>query len=118
MLLTINALNRNINIPDRYRDRKYPLKIKRGFIDEDEVEIKLPSDYKIESMPENVLIENKFGSYQTEIEIKNENTLIYKRKFVVNGGEFPKEDYDDFRNFYKEITKLDNSKIALIKIQP
>jgi len=115
MLLSVNALNRIIEIPDRYRDRKHPLKIKRGFKDVDEVEIKLPSDYKVESSPKNVLVENKFGYYKAEIETKDENTLVYKREFVVNDGEFPKEDYDAFREFYKEINKLDNSKIALIK---
>ena len=115
MLLTVNALNRNTYVPDRYRDRKLPLKIKRGFKDVDEVEIKLPSDYKVESLPQKKTIENKFGTYTSELIVKDESTLIYKREFVVKDGEFPKEDYNDFRNFYKEVAKQDNSKIALIK---
>lgn len=115
MLLTLNALNRNTHVPDRYRTRKQSLKIKRGFIDIDEVEIKLPPNYKVESMPKNMLVENKFGSYKAEVEVKDESTLIYKRKFVVNDGEFPKEDYANFRNFYKEVSKMDNAKVALIK---
>ena len=115
MLLTLNALNRNTNIPDRYRNRKLPLKIKRGFTDIDEVEIKLPQDYKVESKPNSKNIENKFGSYKTELIVKDENTLIYKRKFVIKDGEFPKEDYEAFRNFYKAVNKHDNAKVALIK---
>ncbi|WNH13565.1 DUF3857 domain-containing protein [Thalassobellus suaedae] len=115
MLLTLNALNRNTHVPDRYRTRKQPLKIKRGFIDIDEVEIKLPTNYKVESMPKGMLVENKFGSYKADVEVKDENTLIYKRKFVINDGEFPKEDYTGFRNFYKEVSKMDNAKVALIK---
>ncbi|GAA3596954.1 DUF3857 domain-containing protein [Flavivirga amylovorans] len=115
MLLTVNALNRNTEIPDRYRNRKHPLKIRRGFKDVDEVEIKLPQDYKVESKPDNKTIENKFGSYKAEVIVKDDNTLIYKREFVVKDGEFPKEDYDAFRTFYKEVNKQDNSKIALIK---
>ncbi|WP_396602132.1 DUF3857 domain-containing protein [Algibacter sp. R77976] len=115
MLLTINALNRNTHVPDRYRNRKFPLKIKRGFKDVDEYEIELPSEYKVESLPKNATIENKFGSYNTEIRVKDENTLVYKREFIINDGEFPKEDYSSFRSFYKEVTKLDNTKIALIK---
>ncbi|MCF7559094.1 DUF3857 domain-containing transglutaminase family protein [Sabulilitoribacter multivorans] len=117
MLLTVNALNRNTNIPDRYRNRKYPLKIKRGFIHDDEIEIILPVGYEIESLPKGVVIKNKFGSYKTEIIPKEENKLIYKREFVVNDGEYPKEDYDKFRDFYKEVLKQDNAKIALIKNQ-
>ena len=115
MLLTINALNRNTHVPDRYRNRKFPLNVKRGFMDVDEVEIEIPSEYKIESLPNNSDIKNKFGHYKTEIVVKGENTLIYKREFVINDGEFPKEDYKDFRGFYKEVAKQDNSKVALIK---
>lgn len=117
MLLPVNALNRNTNIPDRYRDRKLPLKIKRGFKDVDEIEIKLPTDFTIESSPDNVAIENKFGSYKAEIIVKDASTILYKRELLINDGEYPKEDYDAYREFYKEINKLDNSKIALIKNQ-
>ncbi len=117
MLLTLNALNRNTDIPDRYRNRKLPLKIKRGFTDIDEVEITLPQGYKVESKPNSKNIENKFGRYKAEVIEKDENTLIYKREFVVKDGEFPKEDYDAFRNFYKDVNKQDNAKVALIKKQ-
>jgi len=115
MLLTVNALNRNTHIPDRYRNRKLPLKIKRGFKDIDEVEITLPQNYKVESLPDKKIIVNKFGSYKSEVIVKDENTLVYKREFVVNDGEFPKEDYSSFRNFYKEVSKQYTAKIALIK---
>ena len=115
MLLTVNALNRNTSTPDRYRNRKLPLKIKRGFIDIDEVEIKLPSNYKVESLPQKKTIENKFGSYTSEVIVNDESTLIYKREFIIKDGEFPKEDYPAFRNFYKAVSKQDNAKIALIK---
>ncbi|WP_299557034.1 DUF3857 domain-containing protein [Seonamhaeicola sp.] len=115
MLLPLNVLNRNRHVPDRYRSRKLPLQIKRGFKDVDTVEIKLPTDYKIESQPKNVSIENKYGSYKMELEIKDESTIIYNREFIVRDGDFPKEDYDGFRDFYKEVSKQDNAKIALIK---
>lgn len=115
MLVTLNALNRQTQIPDRYRDRKFPLKIKRGFKDVDEVEITLPSDYKIEAIPNNISIENKFGSYHVEIEKKGEHGLVYKRQFVIKDGEFPKEDYEAFREFNIEVSKHDNTKVVLIK---
>ncbi|MEL0455811.1 DUF3857 domain-containing protein [Flavobacteriaceae bacterium SZ-1-7] len=117
MLLTVNALNRNTHVPDRYKTRKYPLKIKRGFIYEDDVKITLPLDYEVESLPKNILVENKFGIYKAEFIKQNDSTVVYKRKWVVNDGEFPKEDYEDFRSFFKDVSRYDNSKIALIKTQ-
>ena len=116
MLLAVNILNRNAYIPDRYSERTLPLKINRGFKDVDVVEIKLPNSYKVESLPNLINIENKFGNYHAELIVKNESTLIYKRQFLVNDGEFPKDEYDSFRDFYKEVAKQDNLKIALIKI--
>ena len=115
MILTINALNRITEIPDRYRNRKLPLKISRGYKYIDEVEITLPEDYKVEVLPEAIKIENKFGRYHAEVIVKDEETLIYKREFMINDGEFPKEDYDDFRGFYKEVSRHDNAKVALVK---
>ena len=117
MLFTVNALNRITDIPDRYRNRKSPLKISRGFKDIDEVEIRLPANFEVEALPKNKSIETKFGSYKTELEVKDENTLVYKREFVIKDGEFPKEDYSKFRDFYKEVSRQDNAKIALIKKQ-
>ncbi|MFL1012032.1 DUF3857 domain-containing protein [Flavisericum labens] len=115
MLLTVNAFNRSTHIPDRYRNRKYPLKIRRGFIDNDEVEITLPSGYSVEGLPKNIEIENKFGSYKVSFTKKDETKLVYNRTFIVNDGEYPKEDYKAFREFYKEVAKMDNAKAALIK---
>lgn len=115
MLLSLNVFNRYSEIPDRYRNRKTPVQVSRGFKDVDEVEITLPSGYQVESQPNNMLLESKFGTYKASLETKNETTLIYKREFLVNDGNFPKEDYEAFRAFYKEVAKLDNAKIALIK---
>lgn len=115
MLVTLNALNRSRHIPDRYRNRKLPLHIRRGFKDIDSVVIKLPSAYKIESKPENILIENKFGSYKMALEIEDDSTVVYSREFIVKDGDFSKEDYSSFRDFYKKVSKSDNAKMALIK---
>lgn len=115
MLVNLNVLNRNSNIPDRYRSRKLALKINRGFKDVDEVEITLPSEYKIETLPQGQLLETDFGRYITEISVVDGSKIKYKRTFVVNDGEFPKEDYEAFRAFYKDVSKLDNTKVALIK---
>lgn len=115
MLFDLNIVNRNIHIPDRYRLRKLPFQIKRGFKDVDSIEIKLPFGYKIESKPNNVTINNKFGGYKSNLNVIDESKLIYIREFIIRDGDFPKEDYEDFRNFYKEVSKNDDAKIALIK---
>ena len=117
MLVVLNSFNRNTYIPKRYKNRRLPLVIRRGFKDIDEVEIHLPNNYKIEALPENQNIKNKFGNYTIEIIKKDENTLLYKREFIINDGEFSIEDYSEYRDFYKKVSKFDNSKLVLIKKQ-
>jgi len=115
LLIPLNAFNKNSYVPKRIRDRKMPINISRGFVDVDEVKIELPANMKIEFVPENIQIENKFGSYTLELEKTANSTFMYKRKLQMNGGQFPKEEYDSYRNFWKEIRKNDNAKIVLTK---
>ena len=115
MLVVLNSVNRNTYIPNRYRNRNLPLSVYRGYKNIDEIKIHIPKSYKIEALPEDKQIENKFGRYKREIIKLDDQTLIYKREFVVNDGQFSKEDYALFRAFYKEVAKQDNSKVALIK---
>ncbi|SNZ00856.1 DUF3857 domain-containing protein [Flagellimonas pacifica] len=114
VLLPINVLNRSGFIPQRYRNRKLPFEIQRGYLDEDETVIEIPDDYEVEAIPESTSIENKFGFYTTEIVI-NDKKINYRRKLLVKHGEYSKTDYDAYRKFQKEVTRNDNSKIVLIK---
>jgi hypothetical protein len=115
MLFALNAFNRLTYIPKRYRNRKLPLEISRGFIDKDEFEIILPDTYDIEAIPNDITIENKFGSYHLSVEKINPTKLKYTRTLLIKKGEYPKEDYKNYRSFRKKIAKLDKTKIVLIK---
>ncbi len=115
MLFTLNAFNRVSRVPKRYRNRKLPLKISRGFIDNDTFEITLPDNYKIEAIPNNVTIENKFGTYEFSIKKVSDTKLKYSRTYLLKKGTHPKEEYNAFRNFRKKIAKHDKTKVVLIK---
>ena len=93
-----------------------PLEIQRGYLDEDEFVINLPEGYIIEAFPKPILIDNEFGSYMANVETaENGNSLIYKRRLLIKEGEYPKEKYEEYRNFRKEVSSNDNAKIVLIK---
>lgn len=115
MLFAPNALNKYSHVPDRYRKRKFPLQISRGFFDSDAYDIQLPTNYKVEALPNNVTHESKFGSYTVTITQKDDHTLHYERVLKIKDGQYPKEDYKVYRRFLKDIVKFDNAKIVLIK---
>ncbi len=117
LLFAPNMFNKTTNVPPRYTSRKLPFKIERGFTDIDEYEITLPETLEVEALMKPVSIDNQFGSYSASIEKNSENKLVYKRKLILNKGDYKKEDYKAFRDFYLKIVKHDKSKIALKTIQ-
>lgn len=115
MLFTMNAFNRATRVPKRYRNRKLPLKISRGFIDTDEFEIILPENYSIEALANGVSIKNKFGEYNFSVKKISPSKIKYSREFLLKKGLHPKEDYNAYRNFRRQIAKHDKTKIVLLK---
>lgn len=114
-LLAPNVFNRNLLVPDRTRNRTKELLISRGYLDEDKYIIHLPDGYKAESLYTPVKHETKFGTYETSLEEKEKGILVYNRKLLIKSGKYPKEDYDDYRDFRKKVARYDNTKIILTK---
>ena len=112
-LLTLNAFNNGAYVPPRYRNRKLPFVVQRGFLDEDETVIQIPENFHFAGLPEKKQLETTFGTYQTEVVKKSEKELLFKRKLLLKAGEYPKESYKDFRAFMRTIAKNDNQKIIL-----
>lgn len=115
MIFPVNAFNVIDKAPKRIRNRKLPVEVVRGYYDVDEVEIELPSEYNIEAMSNDVSINTKFGSYTMTIEKVEEKKVKFKREFLLKTGDYSKEEYNDYRNFWKQVVKSDHSKIVLIK---
>jgi hypothetical protein len=72
----------------------------------------VPNNYVVKKLPESINIKEKFGEYNSKVMFEN-NVLIYKRELVMNEGLFSKEEYEAFRKFREQISKLDNLKILL-----
>ena len=115
ILVNVNLFNQNNNIPTRIKDREYDLDISRGFEDRNTINITIPQGYKIGDLPEDTLIENKFGTYAVNYKLVSENKLEYKRNLIIKKGTFPKEEYRNYRAFRRKISKLDKTKIIVTK---
>jgi len=115
MLFPINLFNQNTDVPQRYRNRKFPFEIPRGYLDEDQVEVILPEGYKLDAKPNNIEIKDQFGTYVLEIKEISPSKLMYKRSLLVHKGFYSKNQYDNYRKFREQIAKADSSKIVLIK---
>lgn len=106
--LVLNAFNKKSNIPE-VRTRTLPVFINRGYTDTDEIVYSLPDNINIDHIPQNIAIENTFGSYHLSIK-KEDKKLIYRRKFVLNNGTYPAEKYVDFVDFISTVSTSDQLK--------
>jgi len=112
-LIELNAFNQSQYVPPRISDRKQKLELSMAYKDVDTYEIELPSDYTLDSMPEDNTIENKFGRYSVSFEKIAENKIKVKRMLLMKKGTFPASDYNKYRNFRRTIAKFDKTKILL-----
>jgi transglutaminase-like putative cysteine protease len=117
MIFVVNSYNQTSGAVKRIRNRKNPFEIQRGYYDNDEIAVALPTGFAIESMPSNFELNSKFGEYKTEIIKKDNNNLIYKRSIFIKKGLYKNTEYDEYRLFIEQISKNDNAKIILIKNQ-
>ncbi len=113
LLIIPNVFNRYTYKMPKYDDRKTPLVISRGFVDEDVYEIHIPEGYSMGTLPEKKVEESDFGSYSYQLEKLNERQLKFTRKLIIKDGTYPKEKYEEYRQFMSKIRKTDKSKIVL-----
>lgn len=113
LIIMPNMFNRVSSIPPRYDKRNLDFVFQRAYKDTDNFIINLPENTVVEAMEEGKKLETKFGSYEYKLEKISENQLGYTRSYTMNKGNYNKEEYDAFRNFIKDIVKLDKSKIVL-----
>jgi hypothetical protein len=111
LLFQPNVFNKLTITPPRYKNRKLPFVIERGFTELDRYQIKFSDKLEVEAIMEPVSIQNKYGSYTLSVTTAN-NIITYKRELVLHKGSYSKEDYQEFRDFCLSIKKSDNSKIV------
>ncbi|MEZ4883012.1 MAG: DUF3857 domain-containing protein [Flavobacteriaceae bacterium] len=112
-LFCANIFNQNQYIPPRIENRKQNLYLAHGFIDEDTVEVEIPEDFSVEVLPEDTILETKFGKYEISFTKTVGNKLVYNRKLMINKGEYPSSEYENYRDFMRSIARLDKTKILL-----
>tara|TARA_B110000091_G_C13762030_1_gene452613 strand:- start:34 stop:1521 length:1488 start_codon:yes stop_codon:yes gene_type:complete len=115
LLFRVNVFNKESTIPKRYRDRKLPLKISRGYKDVDTILVKIPVNYQITTLPKTKEVTSKFGNYKVTFTKIDESSFQYQKTILIKEGLYPKEDYKKYRKFRKSIVRYENTRIAFTK---
>ncbi len=113
IFITPNLMNRSKFIPEENRKRKNAIVLSEGWVDYDTIRYQLPEGIYPEYLPEPVTIKSKFGQYEAKFEMR-ENELIYTRMMRKNKGEYPAESYQELTDFYKGVSKADNTRVVFL----
>jgi Domain of Unknown Function with PDB structure (DUF3857)/Transglutaminase-like superfamily len=115
LFIPVNKLNVFDNVPSPNEKRIHPIEVIRGYYEVDEISFALPEGYEVESIPNATIdIETDYGKYKVKIEVDG-STLTYQRMLEIQAVHLLPEEFELFRNFYKEIAKADAMKIVLVK---
>lgn len=114
LFITPDVMNRSYTKLKGDEERKYDIVLHDEFKHIDSVEIDIPKGYEIESAPQPVNIETKFGKYVSHAKLID-NKIIYYRMHEQHSGKFPPKDFGDLVNYCETIYKADRSKIVLLK---
>ena len=115
ILFNLNPFNNIEYVPKRYRERKRPFEIPRGYVNIDAYEVSIPSGYSVEALPISRTMNTEFGEYEVTIALKDGHTINYNRVFALKSGSYPPGKYKAYRAFRKNVAKQENAKVVLIK---
>ena len=115
VLLPLNFMGKLTSLPEKVRNRKTSLCIRRPEMVNDSVTFELPKQFQVTELPAKSEIAGKFGKYSSSAST-NGNKIIYIRHFEVYKGVFPPETYSDFREFLEEISTADGAVASLKKV--
>lgn len=113
-LITLNLMNKLTNIPEKIRNRKNELCIRRAYMENDTIVYTLPANYDVVEIPEPKLLESPYGMYRATVK-RMADKITYIRHFQLYKGLFPAEAYVSFREFMEQVAVFDELLLAVKK---
>jgi hypothetical protein len=113
IFLTPNLMNRSSYIPEKLESRKTRVVRKMAYTHIDTIRYHLPEGIYPEFMPAPVKLSSRFGEYEATFSLE-QDVLIYTRRIKMYKGEFPAESYFELTEFYRGVSKADNTKMVFM----
>jgi len=113
MFIKLNIFNESTYVP-KNEDRKVPFKLSYEYIDSDTIQLQIPDAYSIESMPQPLNLQTKFGGYEVKM-VQEGNIITYIRKYSSEKGIYLAQDYSAYYEYRKQVVKTDKAKLVLVK---
>ncbi|MEN0047029.1 MAG: DUF3857 domain-containing protein [Bacteroidota bacterium] len=114
LFIPINSIEAFDQLPPKSKtERKHPYAVKYGYVEKDTIVLQLPVQAKVESMPKDVDLSSDYGSFQLTYKMEGKE-LICIRRLEVNALEVPADQYEAYRDFFKQVMKKDKAKLVAV----
>ncbi len=113
IFITPNLMNRSTYVPEKNDKRKAQIVRSLAYTDIDTIHYKLPEGIYPEFLPEPVKLKSRFGEYEATFKV-DEKGLIYTRRMKMEKGTYPPESYNELIEFYRGVSKADNTKLVFV----
>jgi hypothetical protein len=96
----------------KHAERKFPIYFPYAFGEGDRVNMKIPSGYSLESVPQQQTARLNYAGYQNLAQFDG-TTLVTQRVLQVNGIFFRLDVYSEFRDFFNKVQAGDEQQVVL-----
>ena len=114
LLLRPRVLGTDV-LPLRDGPRKYPIEFAGIGNWRDKFDVKIPSGFTVDEVPDPVHLDTDFASYKSEVKVDG-NILHYTREYVVKKLSLEASQYEDLQKFEGQIN-ADENRSAVLKKQ-
>jgi len=114
-ILPLNFLNSTIKVPEKNRQRKSDVYVRRPLMEKCRYVFHLPEGYNVSGKADDITIQTKFGKYSNKLTIEK-NNVIFERDYELYSGHYPISEYSEFRNFAEQVVLADGAMIQLSAI--
>ena len=113
LMLAPNLMNRSTFVPQKTENRKTEIVRNFGFTDYDTIRYHIPEEFYLEFLPQPVKLSSRFGEFESSYSV-DQGLIVYTRKLTIHKGRFPATSYQEFIDFYKGVSKADNTKLVFL----
>lgn len=114
LFVPLNSLYPKSDIPPAQETRSQPVVLDEPFSVTDSITLLLPQGYRIENIPaDHADLHTDYANYHLQItQEANQVTLV--RHFELQATQLPPTAYEDYRNFSREVAKMETMKMVLV----
>lgn len=113
IFIPVNRIN-SVEVPEKCEKRENDIYLDETINQYDTLMFEIPHSYTIERLPEDIELINEFGIFRLHASF-SDNVVLFYRYLNLKKGFFPASRYPDFYNFFKSVSKSDNSSLVIRK---